>query len=126
LINREGEGEREALDKLQKAFIELKKVNKTTIIQVTQMNRNIESIERINNPALHYPQRNDIFGSDFLYFASDYVMITHRPEILGIKAYGPKRLPADKIYLHIIKNRDGEQGIIAFNNELKYNNIEEI
>lgn len=59
---KEGQSEREVLFNLQRLFMEVKKYHKTTIIQLSQMNRNLESTERINNPSLHFPMRSDIFG----------------------------------------------------------------
>lgn len=100
---REGEREREVLSDLQRFWMELKKVGRTTILQLSQLNRNIEASERINNPILHFPMRNDLFGSESVYQASDYVMIMHRPEILQIKAYGPQAWPTENlIYLHLL------------------------
>lgn len=101
---RSGESEREILTRLQRLFMEIKKYDRNTIIQLSQMNREIESPERINNPSLHFPTRRDIFGSESLYQASDYVIVIHRPEIIGIKSYGIANYPVkDKIYLHILK-----------------------
>jgi replicative DNA helicase len=121
-----GESEREILTRLQRLFMEVKKYNRNTIIQLSQMNRQIETPERINNPNLHYPTRGDLYGSESLYQSSDYVIIIHRPEIIGIKSYSIKNLPvADKIYMHILKNREGEPKILSFTNNLKYNRIDE-
>ncbi len=122
------EGQESALkiiSDLQKLFIRIKKLPDTTIIQLSQMNRNIENPERINNPSMHYPMRSDISSADTIFHASDYVICIHRPQLLGITCYGPNRLPVkDKIYLHILKNRDaGESTILSFENDLKYNNI---
>lgn len=101
---REGDREREVLSDLQRAWMELKKEGKTTIIQLSQLNRNIEGSERINNPSLHFPMRNDLFGSESVYQASDYVLVLHRPEILQIQAYGPNAWPTkDFIFLHLLK-----------------------
>lgn len=121
-----GEGDRETLVNLQKMFLKQKKLGKTTIFQLTQLNREIESDSRINNPQLHFPQRRDLSSSDSVYQASDCVLILHRPEILGIKAYGPNHWPVDGIiYLHCGKMREGEPKILSFKNNLKYNSIEE-
>jgi replicative DNA helicase len=121
-----GESEREVLTHLQRLFMEVKKWGKNTIIQLSQMNRDIEDKDRINNPNLHFPNRRDIFGSDSLFQASDYVIVIHRPELLGIKSYGLNNLPVvDKIYMHILKNREGEPKILSFINNLKYNRIDE-
>lgn len=121
-----GQGERETIVELQRLFIEQKKIGLTTIVQLSQLNREIESVERINNPQLHFPQRRDLSSSDSVYQGADYVLILHRPEILGIKAYSVNHWPvANMIYLHLLKVRDGEPKILSFTNNLKYNSIEE-
>lgn len=124
-----GEKEREVLYELEKAFMEAKKIGRTTIIQISQMNRDIESSERIMNRSMHFPMRKDIFGGDSVFQASDYVVVLHRPELLGIKdrEYGPSdKLPVkDMIYMHFLKVREGEPKILTFVNNLKYNYIEE-
>jgi len=127
-----GDRERGILHELQKVFIEAKKVGKTTIIQISQMNRDIESSERIANRNMHYPMRKDIFGSDSIFQTSDYVVVLHRPELIGINDYGPgtKDYPSglpvrDMVYMHFLKNREGEPKILTFVNNLKYNSIEE-
>lgn len=120
------EKERETLVSLQRMFIEIKKIDKTSIIQVSQMNREIEEKDRILNPSLHFPQRRDLSSSDALFQASDFVIVIHRPELLGIKSYGIHNWPVEHmIYLHCIKNRDGEQKILSFTNNLAFNSIEE-
>ena len=101
-----GQSEREVLADLQKLFMEVKKWGRVSIIQLSQLNRNIESPERISNPVLHYPKRSDIMASDSLFHASDYVMVIHRPETLGIpeEEYGPSGLKTkDRVYLHVLK-----------------------
>lgn len=115
----------QVISELQKLFIKVKKLPNTTIIQLSQMNRNIENPERINNPSMHYPMRSDISSADTIFHASDYVICIHRPELLNIQQYGPNRLLVkDKVYLHILKNRDaGECTILEFDNDLKYNNL---
>jgi len=121
-----GERERETLVNLQRLLIQEKKIGKTTIIELSQLNREIEEKDRITNPSLHFPQRRDIAGSDSLYHGADYVIVMHRPEILGLKVYGISNWPVkDMIYLHFLKNRSGELKILSFINNLKYNSIEE-
>ena len=106
--------------------MEIKKVGKTTIIQLSQLNRDLEDESRISKASMHFPMRKDIFGGDSLFHASDYLMVIHRPEILGIRAYGLSSLPTENfIYLHVLKNREGDLGILQFWNNLKYNCIEE-
>lgn len=121
-----GEREREVLTNLQYMFMEMKKYNMNTIIQLSQMNRDIEDKDRVSNPTLHFPMRRDIFGSEALYQASDYVIVLHRPELIGIRSYGPEAWPVSGlIYMHFIKNREGELKIIRFINNLKYQRIDE-
>jgi replicative DNA helicase len=123
-----GEDERVTLANLERMFIEVKKYELTTIIQLSQMNRNIESVDRIANKSMHYPMRTDLFGSDMVMQSSDYVLILHKPSALGIAVYGPRNRPTEGIvYLHVLKNRDGEAGvIIPYEDNLKYNRLDEI
>jgi len=119
-------GEREIIVDLEKELIGAKKVGKTSIIQISQMNRNIESPERLNNSSLHYPQRSDLSSSDAVFQGSDYVIVIHRPEVLGLLSYGYNNLPVkDCVYLHFLKNREGDLKILKFINDLKYNNLKE-
>jgi len=123
-----GEKERETLFSLQRLFMEFKKYGKNTIIQLSQMNREIEDKDRIMNQAFHFPVRRDIFGGDSVYQASDYVIVLHRPELLGIEngKYGLGNWPVENlIYMHFLKVREGEPKILVFENNLKYNSIEE-
>lgn len=124
----EGESERGTIVDLQKMFIRKKKLSNTSIIQISQMNRNIEVPDRINNPSMHYPMRSDLAASDAIFQASDYVVALSRPELLNILSYGVNRLPVkDKVYLHFLKVRDaGEPCILEFDNELKYGNLVEV
>ena len=121
----EGDTERGTIVDLQKMFIRKKKLSKTSIIQLSQMNRNIEQPERINNPALHFPLRSDLAASDALFHASDYVIAINRPELLNLQSYGIRHLPVrNKVYLHFLKVRDaGEPCILEFENDLKYGNL---
>lgn len=115
----------ETIAELQKVFIGIKKLPNTSIIQLSQLNRNIESPERINNPNSHYPMRSDLSSSDALFQASDYVFVIHRPELLHINEYGVHRLSTlNKIYMHLLKNRDaGKPCILEFDNDLAHNNF---
>ena len=115
----------ETISELERVFIQIKKLPHTSVIQITQMNRNIEQPERINNPLSNYPMRSDLSSSDAIFQASDYVLVIHRPEILNIVEYGPNHLPTkNKVYIHILKNRDaGKPCILEFENDLKFNNL---
>lgn len=117
----------DTISELEKVFIKVKKLPRTSVVQLTQLNRNIESPERINNNLMHYPMRSDLSSSDAIFQASDYVFVMHRPELLHICEYGPNRLPtSNKIFLHLLKNRDaGKPCIIEFENDLAHNNFVE-
>jgi replicative DNA helicase len=117
----------ETTSELERVFIQAKKYPFTSVIQIAQMNRNIESSERINKPLSHYPMRSDLSSYDEMFQASDYVLVMHRPEILNIQEYGPNRLPTNnKVYMHMLKNRDaGKPCILEFENDLMYNNLVE-
>ena len=120
----DGDNERKTISDLQKLFIKVKKLPLCTIIQLSQMNRNNESPERINNPSGHYPLRSDLFASDSIFHASDYVVALSRPELLGLTTYGPNRLLVkNKIYMHYLKVREGEPCILEFENGLKYGDL---
>ena len=124
LVTNNGKDERTTIIDLQKLFMQVKKRPNISIIQISQMNRNIEQPERITNPSSHYPMRSDLSTSDFIFQSSDYVIVLHRPEILGITEYGPHRqLVANMVYLHFLKNREGDLKILRFINDLKYNNL---
>jgi len=124
LISRENDDERMTINNLQKYLIKTKKINKTTIIQLAQLNREIEKPERINNPSMHYPMRSDLSSSDSMFQASDYVIVIHRPEILQIQRYGIDGIDTkNQVFLHFLKSREGEIKILRFINDLAFNNL---
>lgn len=141
---KQGDKEKEVVDDLMQALVELKKEmgeqgRRITFIVLSQLNRDIEDASRVVNPYLHYPTKNDIFCSSAVYYCSDYVIITHKPsDINGIlNTYGPPRgaqfpmgLPVRApdtnkamIYWHIIKDRFGEKGIVPFTEDFKHSKV---
>lgn len=125
LVNgKDGDLERKILFDLMLMFNNLKKSLKISFILLSQLNRDIESSERLENPELHFPRKKDIFGADSIYQFSDVVLISHRPELLGINYYGPyKWQTKDVIFFHFIKMREGEPFIAKMRNNLKYNEV---
>ena len=114
----------QVLYELAAAFNELKKRIKASFIIVSQLNRGIENVERIQNKNLHFPMKSDVFGADALYQYSDVFMITHRPDILKLSQYGPSDWPVkDLIYWHYLKVRDGDPLVAKMKNLLKYNQV---
>lgn len=125
LVKKFGEqNQLETLYELAAMFNEMKKKIKSSYIIVSQLNRGIEAVERLQNKNLHYPQKSDVFGADALYQYSDVFTILHRPEMLNLRAYGPEDMEVkDVIYWHFIKVRDGDPFIAKMRNLLKYNQI---
>lgn len=123
LVKKFGEqNQLETLYELAAMFNEMKKKIKSSYVIVSQLNRNIESVERIQNKNLHYPQKSDVFGADALYQYSDVFMVTHRPSMLNLTTYGPQDLPTNGvIYWHYLKEKflnDDKSGFIwKYNNE---------
>lgn len=105
-------------------FNSMKKKIDSSYVIISQLNRGIENVDRIQNKNLHYPQKSDVFGSDALYQYSDVFMITHRPEMLNLRAYGPDDLEVRGIiYWHYLKARDGDPFIAKMRNLLHINKV---
>lgn len=141
------DSEKRVIDQLYQSFVTLKKVCETMdvpilIIILSQLNRDIERPERVTNPRLHYPTKNDIFAASSVYYCSDYVLISHKPNVVnGIGShYGPplgveypKGLPiyvpdgSDRpmVYWHVIKNRFGKVGIIPMVDHFEKSSIKQ-
>jgi len=124
--NKRGSQDRELLMDIMQMFNGLKKITKTLFVIASQMNREIEQMERLDNPSAHFPRKRDIFGGDGLYMYSDIVLVTMNPEYMGITAYGPNEWPVeDRVYWHFIKVREGEPVVAQMRNRLKYNKVED-
>lgn len=77
--------QKSAIDKLVKIMNRLKKNYLVTFIMISQLNRDIN--KRISNPMEHAPRRDDLYQTDTMYHLADYIVIIHRPELLGIDNY---------------------------------------
>ena len=121
-----GQEERQILVALGAAFNDLKKKLKIIFVIISQLNRDIEKVDRIQNQDLQFPQKSDVFGSDALWQFSDMFMISHRPEMLNIEFYGPLKWKTEgKIFWHFLKTRDGAPFISRLANDLKHNRMVE-
>lgn len=127
LIKKENENkEEEKLNALMEVANEVKlKMNATNIL-LSQLNRNIESNER--RAEYFKPLISDLFGSDSVGQFADTIFMLYRPEqynLHNVEEYG-KTIPAkDKIFNNIVKNRDGNLGLLIYNHNLKHNQITE-
>lgn len=99
-----------------------------SVILLSQMNRDIEQLERMGEPGVqNYPKKRDIFGGDALYQMSDVVLVTMNPYQMGLEAYGPSSWPTKgRLYWHFIKVREGEAMIAAMKNKLALNTVEDL
>tara|TARA_R110000787_G_scaffold21504_1_gene63533 strand:+ start:5773 stop:6774 length:1002 start_codon:yes stop_codon:yes gene_type:complete len=131
---RSGQQERQLLSELYRMFMFIKKKINCIVIALSQLNREIERAERLSNPMLHYPMKKDIFGSDSVFHGSDNVLISHKPYMLNLQTYGPNNLPIlnpmnpkqAMLYWHLIKNREGESGLVlGMLDNLKHNRVDE-
>jgi hypothetical protein len=59
-----------------------------TIIILNQMNSNIQDLSRSKYPAKHYPEVNDGYGGNALYYAVDNYIFLNKPCSYGIEEYG--------------------------------------
>lgn len=134
----DGDDDKTTIDKLMHLFIALKKYFnsigiRSIFILLSQLNRNIESPDRVTNPRLHFPNKNDIFGASSVYYSSDYVIIIHRPALIdgightygtmGLPIFNPKNEKQPMIYLHIIKERFGSPAILMMVDDLKKSQV---
>jgi replicative DNA helicase len=88
-----------------------KKLYPVHFILFNQLNRNIESEERMRKPSiLNYPQRSDLYYAEVIYHVADNVIIGHRPHLLNLKDYGPDKIycSEETLFMHYIKVRNGE------------------
>lgn len=92
-----------------------------------QLNNNIEDVKRLITPALHYPQKSDIYAQGQLYNACDNVYVIHQPALLKLTKYGTNSIDtANLIHLIKLKSRHGQVGNLWFKNELNEGKISEI
>lgn len=135
---RQGEDERRMLAYLYRTIIGVKKWFEVQnipclFIILNQLNRNIETLQRKDNPDYQYPNRNDLFGSNDIFMGSDYVLVIHKPAILNLRVYGPHSSPVYNpknpeqamIYFHLIKQRSGEPKIMMMLDDFKNSRINE-
>lgn len=132
---RTGESQKDKVDNLMEELNRVKKKiayegGTIFIIILSQMNRDIKNVDRIQVPNMHYPQNSDLMSSSSCEFFSDYIMFTHMPAKLNLRAYTDNNFPIrlidgsdeiEFIYWHITKNREGiPDQVIPMLNNLKY------
>ena len=106
----------DTLHNLAKMMTNLKKENVMFIV-LTQLNREVESIER-QKPGTYgnYIFDSDIYGGDALLQHADLVFGINRPSKYNLRVYGPEKYQITRkhIVIHYLKNRNGEAGQFSF------------
>lgn len=125
----EGVGEKDKIDKANYGLVALKKQiesegGSSIGLVLNQMNRNIETVDRVTKPEMHKPLASDLMAASSTNFCSDYIIFVHIPAKLGLKKYTVRGLPTkilypdnrivEAAYLELIKNRSGAFGLTFF------------
>lgn len=108
---------KQTVDKFLGMLNILKKKYRLTVIILSQLNREIK--KRTQNPMEHAPRTDDFYQSDEIYQLSDYQLVIHRPDMLGIDNYmafkegaGTKRYPWLESYMHSDKRSFKTEGLV--------------
>lgn len=107
-------GNKEEMQKiadLTKVLMECQAKYRTISILLSQLNRNIESNDRANTQ--YQPLLSDLFGSDAVGQDAHVVTILNRPyDMYGIQENYCSETPKGLMAAHIVKNREGELGMV--------------
>jgi len=115
---RVGKGQKdkfEMLYTLGEALTEMKKRFPVAFLVLSQLNRNVETIDRTKDGTYgNYILDSDLYGSDSLLQHADVVLGINRPFNRRIKFYGPEKYiinDPDLLIFHILKSRNGFMGM---------------
>jgi replicative DNA helicase len=101
----------EMLNAFGEALTEMKKKFPVAFLVLSQLNRNVETIERAKDGTYgNYILDSDLYGSDALLQHADVVLGINRPFNRRIKFYGPEKYimnDPDLLVFHILKSRNG-------------------
>jgi len=105
----------EMLNSLGEALTEMKKKFPVAFLVLSQLNRNVETVERAKDGTYgNYILDSDLYGSDALLQHADIVLGINRPFNRRIKFYGPEKYiinDSDLLVFHILKSRNGFMGM---------------
>jgi replicative DNA helicase len=113
-----------AINELSKVLLNCAKYLNACVIALSQLNRNIESAERMKT--YFRPVLSDLFMADSLGQDAHAVMLLYRPELYDIATIpvnGKQISTANKLFVDVAKNRQGQTGIIELNHQLHINRI---
>ena len=115
---RVGKGQKdkfEMLYTLGEGLTEMKKKFPVAFLVLSQLNRNVETIERTKDGTYgNYILDSDLYGSDALLQHADVVLGINKPFNRRIKFYGPEKYiinDPDLLVFHILKSRNGFMGM---------------
>jgi len=121
-----GQDQKSMLEDYGNMITDIRKNNEVIFFTLSQLNRNIlESHRMVNGKADNFPKTSDLFGADALLQHADSVLLLNRPAEYGITEYGVNNIPVlspNYIGAHLVKSREGQQGIIHMN--ANYENFE--
>lgn len=122
--------EEERLTSLYMAGNRIKNSTGCINIFLSQLNRELERY--IIEKSYRAPVNSDLFGADSAYQCADYMLLIHRPERYNVEEWWagtdsngkPVKIKTkDFMWGELVKNREGIEGTILFQHELKYNRI---
>jgi replicative DNA helicase len=115
---RVGKGQKDKFEMLYglgEGLTEMKKKFPVAFLVLSQLNRNVETIERAKDGTYgNYILDSDLYGSDALLQHADVVLGINRPFNRRIKFYGPEKYiinDPDLLIFHILKSRNGFMGM---------------
>ena len=115
---RVGKGQKDKFEMLNafgEALTEMKKKFPVAFLVLSQLNRNVETIERTKDGTYgNYILDSDLYGSDALLQHADVVLGINKPFNRRIKFYGPEKYiinDPDLLVFHILKSRNGFMGM---------------
>jgi len=118
---RDGQKEKDRVDELMYRLVDVKKYiadngGHSVGIVLSQMNREIRSVDRVKNSDMHRPDTGCLFGASSIEQCSDYIMFSHIPAKLGLDNYTAHGLPTryrldeqtyQMVYFELVKQRSG-------------------
>lgn len=121
----QGQSEKERVDALMYLLVDAKKYiaskgGNSVGIVLSQMNREIRGVHRVQNAEMHRPDTSCLFGASSIEQCSDYILFSHIPAKLGIQSYTTYNLPTrikengivkQMVYFELVKQRSGQSDL---------------
>lgn len=123
---KEGQTEKQRVDELMYLLVDAKKYiaskgGHSVGIVLSQMNREIRSVQRVQNAEMHRPDTSCLFGASSIEQCSDYILFSHIPAKLGLQSYTTNDLPTrieeangdvkQMVYFELVKQRSGQSDL---------------